>query len=266
LRLLETTDFFPQSGHLVAMSQLKVCKVIKLKALNPLLTLRTIYVMNLLPSYPKNVILTSMSIEFGIFLYLVIIFSAVFHEFMHGWMASYLGDPTAKHAGRLTLNPLKHIDPMGTVVIPLLLLFFFGGFIGWAKPVPYNPLLLRDKKYGSAKVGFAGPAANFIIAIIFGILLRFISPEAGAGGAFFLAINWVVYINIFLGLFNLIPIPPLDGSKLLMDFYPRSRSLLMQLSIFGIFFALIVAVMILPPVAHGLHWLFTGEAFLGAAF
>ncbi|MDP3954248.1 MAG: site-2 protease family protein [bacterium] len=210
-----------------------------------------------------------MTLTFGIFLYLIIIFSAVFHEFMHGWTANYLGDPTAKYAGRLTLNPLKHIDKWGTVIIPLLLLFGpylfagkLGAFIGWAKPVPYNPLLLSDKKYGSAKVGFAGPAANFIIAIMFGILIRFI-PVAGP---FYIAISWVVYINIFLALFNLIPIPPLDGSKLLMDFFPRSRFMMMQFSMFGTFFALLVAIMVVPPIARLLYYIMAGHSFIGVAF
>ena len=203
-----------------------------------------------------------MTIQFGIFLYIVIIFSAVFHEFMHGWMENYLGDPTAKYAGRLTLNPLKHIDKWGTVIIPLVLLFAFGGFLGWAKPVPYNPLLLSDKRYGSAKVGFAGPAANIIIALMFAILLRFISDT----GPFYIALSWVVYINIVLALFNLIPVPPLDGSKLLMDFFPRSRFLMMQFSMFGMFFALLIAIMILPEISSGLYWLLTGQAFLGVTF
>ncbi|PJE50766.1 MAG: site-2 protease family protein [Candidatus Yanofskybacteria bacterium CG10_big_fil_rev_8_21_14_0_10_36_16] len=199
---------------------------------------------------------------FSIFLYLVIIFSAVFHEFMHGWMANYLGDPTAKYAGRLTLNPLKHIDPLGTVIIPLLLLLTVGGFIGWAKPVPYNPMLLSDRKYGSAKVGFAGPGANFMIALVFGIFIRFVAE----GTPFYLALSWVIYINIFLALFNLIPVPPLDGSKLLMDFFPRARFAMMQLSFLGIFFALIIAVMILPQIAQGFYWLFTGASFTELTF
>ena len=178
-------------------------------------------------------------IEFKIFLYLIIVYSAVFHEYFHGWMANYLGDPTAKHAGRLTLNPLKHLDPVGTVLLPLFLLFFMGGFIGWAKPVPYNPYNLRDPKYGSAKVGFAGPLANFLIALLFGIMIRFLALE----GFLSIALSLIVYINIFLGLFNLIPIPPLDGSKILMDIFPRSRILqVLESSFIGIFLAIIIAI------------------------
>ena len=200
-----------------------------------------------------------MPIEFKIFLYLIVVFSAVFHEYFHGWMAYYLGDPTAKYAGRLTLNPLKHLDPLGTVLIPLFLLFFFGGFIGWAKPVPYNPFNLRDQKYGSAKVGLAGPAANFLIALVFGLVLRL----APISGLLYFALSWVVYVNIFLGLFNLIPIPPLDGSKLLMDFFPRSRTLqILQGSFMGIFLALFLAIMFLPPLAGFFYYLFTGNWFM----
>jgi Zn-dependent protease len=186
------------------------------------------------------------SLGFKLFLYFIVVFSAVFHEYCHGWMANFLGDPTAKYAGRLTLNPLRHLDPMGTVIIPLVLLFFLGGFIGWAKPVPYNPYNLRDQKYGSAKVGGAGPGANFLIALIFGFLLRFFPPA----GFLYLAFTWIVYINIFLGLFNLIPIPPLDGSKLLMDIFPQSRVLrVLEQSFIGIFLAIALAIMFLHYIS-----------------
>jgi Zn-dependent protease len=203
------------------------------------------------------------SLEFKLFLYVIVVFSAVFHEYCHGWMANFLGDPTAKYAGRLTLNPLRHLDPMGTVIIPLFLLFFLGGFIGWAKPVPYNPNNLRDQKYGSAKVGGAGPGANFLIALIFGLFLRF-SPPAGF---LYLAFAWIVYINIFLGLFNLIPIPPLDGSKLLMDIFPQSRILqVLEQSFIGIFLAIALAIMFLPYLSSFLYYFITGSVFTGLAF
>ena len=193
-------------------------------------------------------------IEFKLFLYIIIIFSAVIHEFSHGWMANFLGDPTAKYAGRLTLNPMKHIDPMGTVFIPLFLLFFTGIFIGWAKPVPYNPYNLSDKKFGSTKVAFAGPASNFLIAFIFAVLLRLLPGV----GELSIAISWIIYINIFLGLFNLIPIPPLDGSKLLMDLFPRRFEQLSRLSFMGVFLAIFIAMMILPPIAHFVYKFMVG--------
>jgi Zn-dependent protease len=200
-----------------------------------------------------------MGIEMGLFLYVVVILSAVFHEFMHGWMADQLGDPTAKQLGRLTLNPVKHIDPIGTLLLPLFMIFLAGGaFIGYAKPVPYNPYNLTDKKFGSTKVAFAGPAANFIIALLFSIVLRVvhISPFFSA------TISWVIYINILLALFNLIPVPPLDGSKLVMDLFPSTRFGLIRLSVFGIFFALIIAFWILPYITPLVYHIFAGEPFI----
>ncbi|MDP3015038.1 MAG: site-2 protease family protein [bacterium] len=192
-----------------------------------------------------------------LFLYVVIVLSATFHEYAHGFIAYKLGDSTAKDAGRLTLNPLAHLDLMGTVVIPLFLLFYGGIFIGWAKPVPYNPYNLRDQKYGSLKVGIAGPSANFLIALILGMFMRFapISPP------FLMALSIIVYINIFLGLFNLLPFPPLDGSKVFMDLFPRARHIIEQIGFFGIFFALLLALFILPILAKNLFWLITGQGF-----
>lgn len=204
-----------------------------------------------------------MSVEFKLFLYAVVVLSAVFHEYCHGWMAYYLGDPTAERAGRLTLNPLKHLDPMGTVIIPLFLLFFAGGFIGWAKPVPYNPYNLRDQKYGSAKVGVAGPSANFILALIFGLTLRFFPLASNIETL----LVWIVYINLFLGLFNLIPIPPLDGSKLLMDFFPGTKGLQwLGGSLIGIFVAILIAITFIPYIASFLYLLIVGAPFLGLTF
>jgi len=200
--------------------------------------------------------------EFRLFLYIIIILSAVFHEFFHGWMANYLGDPTAKEAGRLSLNPLRHIDLMGTVIIPLFLMFTTGSFIGWAKPVPYNPYNLRDKKWGSTKVAFAGPGANFLLAVIFALCLRFLSPY----DLFFVPLSWIVYINITLALFNLIPIPPLDGSKLIMDLFPNRFQKFYQIALFGPFLAILIAVIILPPIAKIIYFIFTGEAFIPYVF
>ncbi len=200
--------------------------------------------------------------EFRLFLYIIIIFSAIFHEFFHAWMANILGDPTAKHAGRLTLNPIKHIDPMGTVIIPLFLLFFSGVFIGWAKPVPYNPHNLKDQKWGSTKIAFAGPGANFLIALIFALILR-LAPIAGE---FYVALSWIVYINIFLACFNLIPIPPLDGSKLIMDLFPQRAQQFLQIGFLGIFLALFIAIMILPPIAQFIYQIFVGAPFLPYIF
>ncbi len=201
-------------------------------------------------------------VEFKIFLYIIIIFSAIFHEFFHAWMANVLGDPTAKYAGRLTLNPLKHIDPMGTVIIPLFLLFFVGGFIGWAKPVPYNPHNLRDQKWGSTKIALAGPGANFLLVLIFALIFRLVP----IGGSFYIAISWIIYINVFLALFNLIPIPPLDGSKLIMDLFPKQSQKFSQMGFMGIFLALFIAILILPPIAQFIYKIFVGTTFIPYIF
>ncbi|OGN04061.1 MAG: hypothetical protein A2831_02740 [Candidatus Yanofskybacteria bacterium RIFCSPHIGHO2_01_FULL_44_17] len=199
---------------------------------------------------------------FGLFLYLIIIISAVFHEFMHGYAADYLGDPTAKSLGRLTLNPLKHMEFFGTFLLPLTLILMGGGFLGWAKPVPYNPANLSDKKFGSTKVAFAGPAANFLIAIVFGLALRFI----GTQNILALAFSWVVYINLWLGFFNLIPVPPLDGSKLMMDLFPRSGIFQSRMMFGGIFLALIIAIFVMPYIAGGIYWLIAGSNFIAIRF
>lgn len=134
-------------------------------------------------------------------------------------MADRLGDPTARYAGRLTLNPKSHIDPMGTIFLPLALFFATAGnfLFAYAKPVPYNPYNLKDQRWGPVWVGLAGPAVNFLLAIVFGVLVQFlgVSPLSS-----FLSI--IVYANVLLGVFNLVPIPPLDGSKVLLAVIPDS--------------------------------------------
>ncbi len=159
-----------------------------------------------------------MPVEITIFQIIVLIFSAVIHEYMHGWMADRLGDPTAKVSGRLTLNPIPHIDLFGSILLPFLLVITGAGFVlGWAKPVPFNPYNLRDQKYGPAKVAAAGPLANLIAAVFFGLLLRFLSlPNALFG----ILLALIVWINLLLMIFNLIQIPPLDGSRIIMPFLP----------------------------------------------
>lgn len=204
-------------------------------------------------------------IQFKLFLYIIIILSAVFHEYSHSWAAYRLGDNTAKDAGRLTLNPLVHIDPMGTIIIPLFLLLYANIFIGWAKPVPYNPYNLRDQKYGSLKVGFAGPAANLSIAVILGIILRFFSDylliSNLAPPIFIMLLSVIVYINIFLALFNLLPFPPLDGSKIFADLFPKQWRYFMSSGFIGIFLALAIAFFILPPIAQFVFKLIVGRGF-----
>lgn len=202
----------------------------------------------------------------NIFLYLVVIFSSVIHEYSHGWMANKLGDPTAKNAGRLTLNPLVHIDLFGTVLLPLFLLLTSGIFIGWAKPVPYNPHNLSDQRRGSLKVGLAGPAANILLALLFGVLLRvsFSGYLIFAGflpPVFWELVAFIIYINISLALFNLLPFPPLDGSKIFNDLFPRYRNQITSLGFFGIFLSMAMAFYFLPPAARFVFQIITGQRF-----
>ncbi len=161
-----------------------------------------------------------MNVDF-IFQIAVLIMSVVIHEVSHGYAASLLGDETARYQGRLTLNPLKHLDPVGSFLVPSIS-YFLGGFIfGWAKPVPYNPYNLRPGRWSEAIVAAAGPASNIVIALIFGFLLR-LSPVYPAvfSGAFIQITSVIVLINIILAIFNLVPIAPLDGSKLLFALFP----------------------------------------------
>jgi len=148
-----------------------------------------------------------------IFTLLILFVSVILHEVAHGYMANWLGDPTARLAGRLTLNPLVHIDPIGTIILPLLLVFTNSPFfIGYAKPVPYNPYNLPGK-YDEPLVAFAGPATNILLALIFGLSIRF--AGAALGQNLENAFATIVYVNLLLALFNLVPLPPLDGSKVL---------------------------------------------------
>jgi Zn-dependent protease len=162
-----------------------------------------------------------MQLDAGIqvFYFVVLIISIIIHEVAHGYAANALGDPTAKHAGRLTLNPLPHIDPIGSIVVPLLCVLSPGGFLfGWAKPVPYNPYNLKNQRWGEAIVAVAGVATNLFLAVVFGLLARY---TLGAGmDSFGQAAGIIALVNLFLGLFNLIPIPPLDGFTFLRGLLP----------------------------------------------
>lgn len=192
----------------------------------------------------------------------VLILSVVIHEVSHGFAANYLGDPTARLQGRLSLNPLPHIDPIGSVLIPLLLFFTNTGVMfGWAKPVPVNPYNLRGK-FGEAIVAAAGPLSNIFVALVFGLLIR-----AGANmmpASFLQIAASVVIINIVLAIFNLVPIPPLDGSKILFAFLPyHLHQIRESLERYGFFIVLIFIVFLwqyLTPVIGVLFSLLTGIA------
>ncbi|MEN9912609.1 MAG: hypothetical protein RLY66_17 [Candidatus Parcubacteria bacterium] len=147
----------------------------------------------------------------------ILILSIIIHEVAHGYMADRLGDPTARLQGRLTLNPIKHIDPVGSILVPIVT--SLGGFtFGWAKPVPYNPYNLKNRRLGEFLIAAAGPISNLAIALIFGIIIR--SLFGGVMTPFIEVTSRIVIVNIVLAVFNLIPIPPLDGSKLLFAFLP----------------------------------------------
>lgn len=175
-----------------------------------------------------------------IFYIFILVLSVVAHEISHGYMAQYLGDPTARLAGRLTWNPLKHLDPMGSFVIPLsLYLLTSGGFvIGWAKPVPYNPYNLRDQRWGDTKVALAGPITNIAIALIFGFAIRVLGEFFS--GPVLSIMHTIVFVNVLLAIFNLIPIPPLDGSKVLVNALPfRQRYIVDYLERYSLFFIIL---------------------------
>lgn len=192
----------------------------------------------------------------------ILIISVIVHEISHGYMADYLGDPTARLKGRLTLNPIPHIDPVGSILVPGLLALLPGSIIfGWAKPVPYNPHNIGHR-YGDALVAGAGPASNIFLAALGGLAFRLLSVSAGEPlGVFLIA---VVLINIVLAVFNLVPIPPLDGSKILFEFLPARynyiRRNLQQYGMFILLFFIFFAIEIIQPIIFGLFRLFVGTA------
>ena len=215
-----------------------------------------------------------------VFYFATLVYSIIIHEISHGAVALWLGDITAKYAGRLTLSPWSHIDPIGSILIPLLLIPT-GFAFGYAKPVPYNPYNLRDQKWGSLKVAIAGPASNFLLAFIASllasvtplsltmkheILSRFFGVISGradfldlfsalaeviAGSfpsIFFGLFLIIIFWNVVLGCFNLIPIPPLDGSKILFTLFPVSERTQMMLEQYGFFFLLFIVLFFSAPI------------------
>jgi len=207
-----------------------------------------------------------MDILITIFSLIILLFSIMLHEIAHGNIAYHLGDPTAKYAGRLTLNPLKHLDPFGSIILPLILLlvtFGRGPIFGWAKPVPINPYNFKDQKWGTLKVAIAGPSMNFLVAIIFGLLIRFFPflPEG-----FLVIFSLITVYNLAWGIFNLVPIPPLDGSHILFTFLPEKfTQLKLALQQYGMFILLFFIFFGLRYVFLGvqtLYFLIVGQPFV----
>lgn len=180
---------------------------------------------------------------------LILIFSIIVHEIAHGFMADKLGDPTARLQGRLTLNPIKHIDPVGSIIVPLIT--SLSGFtFGWAKPVEYNPYNLKNKRQGEFLIALAGPMSNILLAAIFGLIIRFASAGATTVTPFIEICSYIVIINLVLAIFNLIPLPPLDGSKLLFAWLPQQYGQLrMMLETYGMIFILVVVFFLWPVIS-----------------
>ena len=198
-----------------------------------------------------------------IFQIVILIFSVIIHEVSHGAMALAFGDRTAEYDGRLTLNPLKHIDIFGSIILPLLLFFSHAGFmIGWAKPVSYNPYNLKHARIAEPLVAFAGPLSNILIAIIFGLLIRFLPVSGDQMVNLILIFSYIVLINISLAIFNLIPIPPLDGSKILFSFLPAGRFVFSQSAarygLVVLFFIIALVPNFVFPIISSVFHLLTG--------
>ena len=197
----------------------------------------------------------------SLFYLAVIIPSAVIHEYMHGWVADRMGDPTARYAGRLTLNPKSHVDLWGTILLPVLLYISTGGrfLFAYAKPVPYNPYNLKNQRTGPVWVALAGPLSNLVLAAVFAMLIR-LMPIGDI--TMFLLI--IVYANVGLAIFNLLPIPPLDGSKVLYAVLPDSlwkvKETLERYGMFILFGFIILFPGVISPAVQYVVQLLVGNA------
>ena len=217
--------------------------------------------------------MTSQEVVLVGFYLIVLLYTVILHEVAHGVVALWLGDKTAQYAGRLTLNPVSHIDVMGSIIVPLLMFFTTGLAFGWAKPVPYNPYNLKNQEWGPVSVAFAGPGSNFLLAFIAAILAHilpiglaerqdifarffdvigrvgewsdrwggFADAVAGSFPGIFLGfLLMVIFWNVLLGVFNMVPIPPLDGSKLLYPLLSLRTETIIFLEQYGFVFLLLI--------------------------
>lgn len=192
-----------------------------------------------------------------IFSIIALIFSVIIHEVAHGYVAELQGDPTPRSQDRLTLNPIPHLDLMGSIILPLLLVLSGAGFImGWAKPVQFNPTYFKNKKWGPVIVALAGPAVNILVAFLISMVLRFVPVSE----LFFQFASTVVYINLLLAVFNLVPVPPLDGHYVLFALLPRRFEQIKHfLAQYSIVFFLIVVIFLwkfIQPLVELLYTVF----------
>lgn len=197
-----------------------------------------------------------------VFIIAILLMSVVIHEVAHGYSAFWLGDPTAKLQGRLTLNPLKHLDLVGSFIVPILAYTLGSFIIGWAKPVQYNPYNFKKlHKWGDGIVAFSGPLTNIFIAVVFSVVIRTFDLSIAA----FDIISFTIMINIILAYFNLIPLPPLDGSKVLFTFLPGRfnavRMFLERYAIISILFFILFIWQWFLPLVYGTFSLLTGTSF-----
>lgn len=192
-----------------------------------------------------------------IFQIAILIISIMAHEIAHGAMAYYFGDPTAKNQGRLTLNPLKHIDLFGSIILPLVLYITGSGFLfGWAKPVPYNPYNLRNRRLGEFCVAIAGIFTNFLIAIVFAVIIR-LALAYNFSEPVINLIAYIIILNITLGIFNLVPVPPLDGSKILFNVVPyQYEQNLIVFEKYGFYILIVLVVFFGNYIGDIVGWLF----------
>lgn len=202
-----------------------------------------------------------------IFYVVILLFSVIIHEMAHGYAADALGDPTPRLQGRLTLNPLVHLDLVGSIIVPLVLVVAQAEFIlGWAKPVVFNVYNLRNRKWGPALIAVAGPVSNIALAVVFGLLIR-LGPTLGiVAEPFYFIASAIVFLNILLAVFNMIPVPPLDGHHILFALIPEKfnhiKRALYTYSIFFVLIVIFVAWRFIRPLVMWLYTLITGNVFM----